>query len=372
MPVVALLLAGAVLLMRPSPARLPETFALALLLAFGATPLARLAAFRAGALDRPDTRKRHARPTPRLGGVAVIAAFLLALGRTGTIDRELVAIGASVLALTLAGAVDDTRGLSAHLRLALQIACSLFVTAFGVRLNLLPGDGAGLAGNVLLSVLWIVGITNAYNFIDGMDGLAGSLGALIALLLGIVAHAGGQIGLATACAAVCGALLGFLPHNLRIAAPASIFLGDSGSASVGFLLAALAIKEDWAAGDRLVSLATPVLIFSVLIYDMVQTTVARIVSGRVRSFRQWIDYVGRDHIHHRFTELLGDERRALVLILSLALGVGLSALGLHHGDGGEALLFVVHGALILLVVAVLEGSRRAGGADARAGRRRSR
>ena len=287
--------------------------------------------------------------------MAVVAAFVLALGRAGPVDREMISIAAAALALMLAGAIDDTRGLSARIRLVLQLACALFVIAGGVRLNLLPGP-AGLVGNVLLSVLWIVGITNAYNFIDGMDGLAGSLGALIALLLGLVARGGDQTGLAAACAALCGALLGFLPHNLRLGRPAGIFLGDSGSASIGFLLAALAIKEDWAEGDPLVSLATPVLIFSVLIYDMVQTTASRILSGRVRSFRQWIDYVGRDHIHHRFSVLLGDQKRALALILSLALALGLCALGLHRGDGAEALIFLVHGALVLLVVAVLEGS----------------
>ncbi|HYS77615.1 MAG TPA: hypothetical protein VEO94_02165, partial [Candidatus Dormibacteraeota bacterium] len=197
---------------------------------------------------------------------------------------------------------------------------------------------------------------------------AASLGALIAFLMGLVARSTGQPGLAAGCAALAGALLGFLPHNLRPGRPASIFLGDSGSASVGFLLAALAIKEDWAEGDPLVSLATPVLLFSVLIYDMIQTTVARLVSGRVRSFREWIDFVGRDHIHHRFTRLLGNPRRALALILSLSLGLGLSAFGLHRGDGPEALIFLVQGALVLLVVAVLEGSSARDDASAGAGR----
>ena len=103
------------------------------------------------------------------------------------------------------------------------------------------------------------------------------------------------------------------------------------------------------------------LIFSVLIYDMVRTTIGRISSGRVRSFQQWIDYVGRDHIHHRFSDLLGGPRPALVLILTLALGLGLSALGLRRGAPGEAFLFLVHALLVLLVVAVLEGaSGRAG------------
>jgi UDP-GlcNAc:undecaprenyl-phosphate GlcNAc-1-phosphate transferase len=354
-PVLALLSVGFLLLIRPGAGGTPGTLLLAFLTAFGLTPFVRLLAVRGGALDRPDGRKSHPRPTPRLGGVAVVASFVLALGRTPAVDGEMISIAACALVLMLAGALDDTRGLSARFRLVLQFACALCVIAAGVRLNLLPG-AAGVAGNALLSIVWIVGITNAYNFIDGMDGLAGSLGALIALLLGLVASAGGQTGLAAACAALCGALLGFLPHNLHVGRPASIFLGDSGSASVGFLLAALAIKEDWADGDPLVSLATPVLIFSVLIYDMVQTTASRLLSGRVRSFGQWIDYVGRDHIHHRFTDLLGDQRRALALILSLALGLGLCALGLHRGDGAEAFIFLVHGALVLLVVAVLEGS----------------
>ena len=357
MPVVALLIVGLWSLARPPVGSLPENGIVAFLAAFGLTPFIRLIALRGGAVDHPDERKRHKTPTPKLGGVAVLSAFVLALGRTTTVDHEMLAISVAAITLMLAGALDDTRGLSARLRLGLQVACALAVISAGVRLNLLPGT-AGIAGNVLLSVLWIVGITNAYNFIDGMDGLAASLGALITFLMGLVARSSGQPGLAAACLALAGALLGFLPHNLRPGRPASIFLGDSGSASVGFLLAALAIKEDWAEGDPLVSLATPVLLFSVLIYDMLQTTVSRIVSGRVRSFQQWIDYVGRDHIHHRFTDLLGHPRRALVLILSLALGLGLCALGLHRGDGAEAVIFLVHGALVLMVVAVLEGSAR--------------
>ena len=364
MPVLALLTVAVWLLAHPPGGGVPEIAVLAFLAAFGLTPFVGLVARRGGALDHPDARKKHGSPTPRLGGVAVISAFVLAMGRTATIDRTMLCISAAALALMLAGAVDDTRGLSARLRLVLQVVCALLVIGAGVRLHLLPGT-AGAVANLLLSVVWIVGITNAYNFIDGMDGLAASLGALIAILLGLVAQSSGQGGLAAACAALAGALLGFLPHNLRPTRPASIFLGDSGSASVGFLLACLAIKEDWATRDPLVSLATPVLIFSVLIYDMIQTTVSRVASGRVRSFRQWIDFVGRDHIHHRFADLLGNQKRALALILSLALGLGLSALGLRRGDGPVAFIFLVHAALVLLVVAVLEGSA------SRAGSRRA-
>jgi UDP-GlcNAc:undecaprenyl-phosphate/decaprenyl-phosphate GlcNAc-1-phosphate transferase len=311
-----------------------------------------------GALDLPEARKGHAFPTPKLGGVAVIAAFLLVIGRRALADPELLAIVAAARVLMAVGAVDDTRGVSSRLRLAVQGACAVMVMSAGVRLHLLPGRG-GAGADAVLSVLWIVGLTNAYNFIDGIDGLAAGLGALIALLLGVAAAASGQAALLPVSAALAGALLGFLPHNLRTRGrAATIFLGDSGSASVGFVLAALAIKEDWATGNPLAALAAPILIFSILIYDMVQTTVARIATGRVRSFQQWIDYTGRDHIHHRFAEVLGGTRRALALILTLALGVGLSALGLREAGTGLALLFLLHAALILLVVEILVGAAR--------------
>ncbi|HEX9428315.1 MAG TPA: MraY family glycosyltransferase [Candidatus Polarisedimenticolia bacterium] len=355
MPAVALTAVAIWALMRPLHPGVGQLAAVAFLTAFGLTPFVRMLAVRTGALDHPDQRKRHAETTPKLGGVAVIAAFVLALGQRPLVDHELLVIALCALVLMLAGALDDTRGLSARLRLGLQIACSLAAVTAGVRLDLVPGP-AGKVVNIALSVLWMVGITNAYNFIDGIDGLATSLGALIALLLALFARGADQPALVIVCTALAGALLGFLPHNLRAGRPASIFLGDSGSASVGFLLAALAIKEDWAEGDPLVALAAPVLIFSVLIYDMIRTTVARIATGRVRSFQQWITFVGRDHIHHRFSDLLGGPRAALVLILSLALGLGLSALGLRRGDSVQAVLFLVQGALVLLVVAVLEGA----------------
>jgi UDP-GlcNAc:undecaprenyl-phosphate GlcNAc-1-phosphate transferase len=355
MPAVALLVVALWILARPPQAGSLEVAAIAFLATFGLTPFVRRLALKGGALDHPDGRKKHLRPTPKLGGVAVIAGFVLALGQRPLLDHELLSIAVCALALMLAGALDDTRGLSSRVRLTLQIVCSLVVIAAGVRLNLLTGP-AGVAVNVVLSIVWIVGISNAFNFIDGLDGLAASLGGLIGLLLALVAVRNGEPALLGVCLALTGALLGFLPHNLRPGRSATIFLGDSGSASVGFLLATLAIKEDWAEGDPLVALATPVLIFSVLIYDMIQTTVSRIASGRVRTVQQWVDYVGRDHIHHRFQSLLGGPGRALALILILSLGLGLSALGLHRGAPGQAMLFLVHGALVLIVVAVLEGA----------------
>ena len=364
MPLAALTLLAVWSILAPSAGGPLPGILVALLASYGLTPVVRALALRSGAVDHPDSRKKHAAPTPRLGGVAVIAAFVLAIGRPGLggaapaggiLDPELLALALAALALMLVGALDDTRGVPASTRLGVQVLCALGVVLAGVRLDLLSGPVGDFA-DVVLSVLWLVGITNAYNFIDGLDGLATSLGALIAILLAAAARRADQADLIAVCLVLAAALIGFLPHNFDLRRPARIFLGDSGSASVGFLLAGLSIKEDWAEGDPLVALATPVLIFSILIYDMAQTTLSRIASGRVRTFRQWIDYVGRDHIHHRLADLLGGPRRALALILVLSLALGLSALGLHRGDGGEALLFLLHGALILIVFAVIEGA----------------
>jgi len=360
MPLVALLAAAVWFVARPTWAGPFEVAGAALLAAYGLTPAARLVALGWGVLDAPEPRKSHRVPTPKLGGTAVVAAFVLVTGRRVLLDVELLAIVVCALILMAAGALDDTRGLPAWLRLALQTACAAGVIGAGVRLHVLPDSAgaAGAAGDLALTLLWIIGITNAYNFIDGIDGLAAALGGMIALLLAVVAADAGQTSLVVACAALAGALLGFLPHNLRPGRAASIFLGDSGSGSVGFLLATLAVQVDWAEGDPLVALTAPVLIFSVLIYDMLQTTVSRLATGRVRSFREWIDYTGRDHIHHRLSVVLGGPRRALALILTLALGLGLSALGLRRGSNGEAVIFLVHGTLILLVVEILLGAAR--------------
>lgn len=358
MPVLAALAIAVWFLLRPTSAGPLELAGAAFLAAYALTPAARLMAIGAGALDHPDARKKHVAPTPKLGGVAIVTAVILVVGRRALVDPEIQAIVVAALVLMVAGAIDDLRGLSSWVRLALQLGGACGVMAAGVRLHLVPGPLGPLADG-LLTILWIVGITNAYNFIDGMDGLAASLGALLAMLLAVAAAQGGSPAHLPIAAALTGALAGFLPHNLRTRGRrAVIFLGDSGSASVGFMLASLAIAQDWATRDPLVALAAPVLIFSVLIYDMVQTTIARIASGRVRSVRGWLDYTGRDHIHHRLTEVLGGERRALALILTLAVALGSSAVGLRAASNREALLFLLHGTLVLLVVEILLGAAR--------------
>jgi hypothetical protein len=158
--------------------------------------------------------------------------------------------------------------------------------------------------------------------------------------------------------AMLGSCLGFLPFNFSLRRPASIFLGDAGSTFFGFVLAALAIKADWADNNPIVSFATPVLIFWVLIYDMAYISIERVVTGKVKSFQGWIDYVGTDHIHHRLLVIFGDRRKVVFFIFFLCATLGISAITLRGASTSDGILTVVQAFLITVIVSILEYSGR--------------
>ncbi len=187
-----------------------------------------------------------------------------------------------------------------------------------------------------------------------MDGLASSLAILIGIFISIVAFSTGQVQLGLISVAVVGASFGFFPHNFKMKKPAGIFLGDSGSMFLGFLLAGLAVQGEWAVGHPLLTLSPPLLVFGVLIYDMVHTTISRIVRGDVRSFRQWIEYTGKDHLHHRFEALLRSKRFAVVLVLTLNLCLALAALIIRYVNLTRALILLLQCLVILILVTILE------------------
>jgi UDP-GlcNAc:undecaprenyl-phosphate GlcNAc-1-phosphate transferase len=342
-------------------------FLLSMSLSAGTIPLCHWAALRLGIIDRPDDRKRHPRPTPKLGGVAVYAAMMGALAANSIL---LQGMGAIVIASTLIlaiGLLDDWRNVPAGWRLIGQLAAVGVVAASGQLLTLFPQTLLGQTANIVVTALWIVGITNAFNFFDGLDGLAGSLTVIIAGFMGLIAFQTRQPLLGWMTVALVGASLGFLFYNWRWRRPALIFLGDSGASFIGFLLACLAVAGDWSTRDPLVSISNPLLIFGVLIFDMVHITVSRLVTGRVRTFRDWIDYVGTDHLHHRLLRLFGRPAMVVWFIVFLNLALGLSALELRDATLTEALLLIVQAVIILILVTLLEHVRRAPSASGRGG-----
>ena len=221
-------------------------------LSFSLTPLAALLARRCGILDVPDARKLHGRPTPLLGGAAVFVGFAASLLANAILVPELVAILTGAMILFVVGVFDDWREVPAGIKLVIQIVCTVIVMSSGVVLRVVP-DTLGTwswIGNMLLTVVWVIGITNAMNFFDGMDGLAAGMGAIIAFFLGAVAFQTKQPFLGWIALAVMGGCLGFLPYNFKHKGTASIFLGDAGSTVIGFVLACIAVYGDWAGPYR--------------------------------------------------------------------------------------------------------------------------
>jgi len=329
-------------------------FSFSFSLSFVLTPLAMMLAVKFGILDIPESRKIHETATPLLGGLAVIIAFTSALLANMVLDKIMILFLCSSIVIALMSLIDDWIGLSARLKLSVQTVVVLFLIYHGVILQLFPMStlwGYGL--NVLFTILWIVGITNALNFLDGMDGLAGGVSAIMSFFMGVVAFQTGQPFMGWIAIAVMGSCLGFLPFNFRVRKPAAIFLGDTGSTFLGFVLATLAVIGEWDESP-IVSFSAPVLIFWVLIYDMAYITVERILTGKVRTVMEWIDYVGKDHIHHRMLALMGDRKKAVLLIWFLSATLGISAIALKHARPVDGILLVVQAFLITLFVSILE------------------
>ena len=334
--------------------------ALSFALSFSLTPFFRFLAMRWNIVDQPDARKVHEKATPLLGGAAIFVAFTAGILLNGIYSLKLFAIlGGSAIVFTVS-VIDDFKEVPALLKLPVQVVGASLVMCFGIFLRVLP-EGLGLFGhaaNVLLTLLWIVGVTNAMNFFDGMDGLATGLGAIVSFFLGIVAFQTGQPFLGWISLAIMGSCLGFLPYNFKAKGSASIFLGDGGSNLIGFLLACLAVYGDWSETNPIVALTSPLLIFWILIFDMVHITVDRIITGKVLNFKSWIEYVGKDHLHHRISEVLGGPKKSVLLIYLLSLILGTSAVVLRNARTIDAILLLLQASMIVVLLTILERNGR--------------
>jgi UDP-GlcNAc:undecaprenyl-phosphate GlcNAc-1-phosphate transferase len=337
-------------------------------ISFSLNPLFSKIAYNLDILDSPDDRKLHKEATPLLGGAAVFAGFMAALLINGIFSLELGAILTAALVLFAVGVVDDYREIPAGLKLMTQVMCAVLVISCGVVLRVIPTSVGILApiGNALLTVFWVIGITNAMNFFDGMDGLAAGLGAMIAFFLGVVAFQTAQPFIGWIAVAMMGSCLGFLPFNFRARGNAAIFLGDAGSTMIGFVLACVAVYGDWAERDPVVALVSPLLIFWILIFDMVHITVDRILTGKVINFRQWLEYVGKDHLHHRLAHVLGSNKRSVLFIYLLSSCLGISAVALRNARDVDAILLILQAVILVVLITFLERRGRLINGDAAA------
>ncbi len=327
-------------------------FLIAMSAVFLLAPASAWLAGRIGAIDIPSARKVHVSPVPRIGGAAVFLGFMAALIRNQQFSRGIYGIMLGGTIIFVLGFFDDWKGLSARTRLFWQTAAALSVTFFGLHLSLPTKLPFGLAISTVLSVIWLVGIVNAFNFMDGIDGLASTMGAVCALLFLGIGWKSNQYPLSFISAALAGACFGFLRMNWR---PARIFLGDSGSTFIGFILGCLALYGSWATDNPAVSISTPLLILGIPIFDIIYTTISRVRNGSVRSVKEWLEYAGKDHFHHRLMKLgmSVEETVGFIVVLNICLGLG--AWNIRHtaSTAGTWLLLAQSVLIFLIVVALM-------------------
>jgi UDP-GlcNAc:undecaprenyl-phosphate GlcNAc-1-phosphate transferase len=331
---------------------------MAFVIAFFAVPLVYRYARWRGIVDVPSARKVHAAATPLLGGVAVFIAFAATVLVNFRFSSQLKGVALGAALIVAVGVLDDIVEIPAWLKLLGQLGASALALAYGVQLLLVPYWIPGApALNAVVTVLWLLTVTNALQFLDGMDGLAAGLGAIGAVFFTVAAVQTDQGYLMFMSAALVGACLGFLPYNFRPGG-ARIFLGDAGASFIGFMLAELAVMGEWSASSPLVALFTPLLILAVPLFDITFVGVVRIVTHKVSTVGEWLAYTAKDHIHHRFEALGLTKTQSVLLIYFIALTLGLGAIGLKGDDVRGGLLILVQATCVLAIIAILEGVGR--------------
>jgi UDP-GlcNAc:undecaprenyl-phosphate/decaprenyl-phosphate GlcNAc-1-phosphate transferase len=311
--------------------------AFSFLASYGFTPLTRRLAIHWNIVDQPSQRKIHREPIPLLGGLAIFAAFMLAV-LIFTPDRYLVEFGAVLagsLWLAIVGYIDDRQGMNPRIKFAAQVIAGMIVMMAGIRVRLFDQHVL----NYLVTLFWIIGITNAINLMDNMDGLAAGFAAIAAGTFFILAASQDLILVASLSAALCGAALGFLRYNFN---PASTFMGDTGSLVIGFILAVLGIKLNFPAQTHLVTWAIPILVLAIPIFDTTLVTFTRLREKRP------VTQGGKDHTSHRIVGLGFSNRRAVIILYTAAALMGGAALAISQSTAKVAAGIIILVGLVAL------------------------
>ncbi len=304
-------------------------FVVALIVAYATTPLTIRLAFKIGALDIPkDTRRMHKKPTPRIGGIAIVYGFLISVCcfssffLDGVLNKPLIGTMIGALIIAILGFLDDLKPKKAILKFLIQIVAAAIPVLMGVRIIAVANPLTDLMVHVpdwlsySFSVLFIVGVTNAVNLIDGLDGLAAGVSSIAALALVsilIMQHNANPTMLILA-AALAGACFGFLPFNFN---PAKTFMGDTGATFLGFVLACISIQGPF---KSYVAFALPFLILGLPIFDTLFAIIRRLMKG------QGIMTPDRGHLHHRLIDMGFTHRTAVIILYALSAILAISAI----------------------------------------------
>jgi len=313
--------------------------------ALGLTPLSRHVAMRFGVVDKPNQRKIHRDDKPLMGGLAIYLAFALALllfSRPPYVELGAILAGASLLALV--GLLDDRYGLGIKIRLVAMAVAALILIASGIQVKMFNTPWI----DVPVTILWVVTITNALNFLDNMDGLTAGLTAIAAGFFMVIALSQQLTLVSSLAAALLGSAIGFLTYNFN---PASIFMGDMGALVLGFVLAVLGIKIKFGVQPPSVTWMVPLLVLALPIFDICLVVFTRLIEGRSPG------QAGKDHTSHRLLSLGLSQRQTLFVLyggciffglLGLVVSAAPPQIALGVGLGGLTLLGILFVLMMLL------------------------
>lgn len=324
-------------------------FTIALAVAYFATPQVMDLAIKVGALDAPDERKVHKGMIPRMGGLAIYAGFVLAVLASMYISREIMGLLVGGTVILIVGIIDDLKPLPAKVKLLGQIAAASVLVMFDIRIEWLTNPfGDMLYVDYLaipLTILWVVGLTNTVNLIDGLDGLAAGVSTIAAVTILLVALQNHFWTVAILTAALAGSAFGFLQHNFN---PAKIFMGDTGSMFLGYMLAAISILGAVKSAAT-IALIVPIVALGLPILDTAFAIIRRYMSGRP------IFKPDKGHLHHRLLEMGLTQKQTVLLMYVMSGCLGLSAIALTEVNYSFGILIII----ALLSIACI-GARKIG------------
>ena len=319
----------------------------AFLVALVATPVVKSLAQRVGAVDVPkDARRMHNHPIPRMGGLAIFLGFLLSVLLFVELTGQIRGMLLGAVIIVVLGIFDDIYALSAKLKLVVQIVAAL-VAAFSGNViqtfsnpNIFSADPYWNLGwlSIPATVIWIVAITNAVNLIDGLDGLACGVSTISSMTLLVISLLVADAPVAILMAALAGGCLGFLPYNLN---PAKIFMGDTGSTFLGYILAVVSIQGLFKF-YTIISFAVPFLMLGLPIFDTCFAFIRRIAHGQSPM------QADRSHVHHRLIDMGFNQKQAVAVLYVISAILGLSAVVLTTTN-------VVRAMVVLLALCVAGG-----------------
>ncbi len=314
------------------------------------TPFFRKLALKMNIVDEPDSRKIHKKPIPYLGGLGFYFSFFSVLlflffSEQNYFTRNFVEkypiIFMASTAIVLMGIVDDILGLKAGIKLLIEIFIGIFMyyNGFAIERITIPFSGSLELGKtgIIFTILWFVAIMNAINLSDGLDGLAGGISFISALSMGAIFYKSGSIHLSIYCFVLAGAILGFLKYNYN---PASVFMGDTGSLLLGYLLATVALWESQKT-TSLVTLLVPIVATALPILDTILAFFRRIIKGK-HPFKP-----DKKHLHHRLLEIGLTQKQAVFFMYFLSVYFGIMAFLLANIPVNYVLPLVILLALFL-------------------------